>query len=117
MIRRPSWIRWPLTVHIVEPELQEAWKVLEQQFQRNVASLGSTNENLLRQQEPHVNVTQGPIISLAPLFSARGHRLGRLKDKERERHAAFKEQDALCSICSKLIDYKVRKAGRGAWLV
>lgn len=112
MMRRPSWIRWPLTVHIMEPDLHEAWEVLEQKYQQNVTTLGSSNKNLLRyhhHQEPHVNVTQGPIMNLASLFSARGHRLGRLKDKERERHAAFKEQDALCSICSKPIDYKVRK--------
>ncbi|KAF9322762.1 Slx4p interacting protein [Podila minutissima] len=109
MMRRPSWIRWPLTVHIMEPDLHEAWEVLEQKYQQNVTAHGSSNKNLLRyyhHQEPHVNVTQGPIMNLAPLFSARGHRLGRLKDKERERHAAFKEQDAQCSICSKTIDYK-----------
>ncbi|KAG0087443.1 Slx4p interacting protein [Podila epicladia] len=109
MMRRPSWIRWPLTVHIMEPDLHEAWEALEQKYQQNVTTLGSSNKNLLRyhyHQEPHVNVTQGPIMNLAPLFSARGHRLGRLKDKERGRHATFKEQDELCSICSKPIDYK-----------
>ncbi|KAG0027472.1 Slx4p interacting protein [Podila clonocystis] len=109
MMRRPSWSRWPLTVHIMEPDLCEAWEALEQKHQQSVASFVSSNKNFLRHhhhQEPHVNVTQGTIMNLAPLFSARGHRLGRLKDKERERHAAFKEQSALCSICSKLIDYK-----------
>ncbi|KFH62914.1 hypothetical protein MVEG_11438 [Podila verticillata NRRL 6337] len=105
MMRRPSWIRWPLAVHIMEPNLYESWKALEQNYQQNT-SLGSSTRNLLRHQEPHVNVTQGPIMNLAPLFSVKGHRLGRLKDKEQERHADFKEQDALCSICSKLIDYK-----------
>lgn len=98
-------------MHILEPDLYELWEALEQKYQQNT-SLGSSTKNLLRHQKPLVNVTQGPIMDLAPLF-AKGQRLGRLKDKERERHAAFMEQDALCSICSKLIDYKVRKLKKG----
>ncbi|KAF9414159.1 Slx4p interacting protein [Podila epigama] len=105
MMRRPSWIRWPLTVHIMDTALQEPWEALEKRYQQALETI--SQKNLLRRsdlQKP-ITVSLGSMMDVAPLFTSRGHSFVKIKEKVQERHDYFKEQAFKCTVCEKPIDY------------
>lgn len=66
MLRRPSWRRWPLSVHIVDVSLVGAWNDLEKSFKEG------SNTNAFRP----IPMSNGPLDDLKSHFSDRGHRQG-----------------------------------------
>ncbi|KAI1317040.1 hypothetical protein EDD11_009106 [Mortierella claussenii] len=69
MMTRPSWVRWPLTVYIMDPILLQQWSNLEQE-----------RDNLFRSARCHrreIPMKTGTLEELADLFSTRGFQYGK----------------------------------------
>ncbi|KAF9926978.1 Slx4p interacting protein [Linnemannia zychae] len=96
MVGRPSWIRWPLTVYIMDQELMLQWQELDK-TQKKPGALGMNTRILVK---------LGTIDQLAPYFSDRGFRQEQLRLNELEKFDRFKETDSRCLVCSRNIDYK-----------
>ena len=74
MLRRPSWRRWPLSVHIMDVSLVEAWNDLEKSYKEESSeTLPSKNTDTLCP----IPMSNGPLDDLKSHFSDRGHRQGK----------------------------------------
>ncbi|KAF9545210.1 Slx4p interacting protein [Mortierella hygrophila] len=99
MIGRPSWIRWPLTVYLMDLDLKTQWQDLDK-TRGTGAGVGGIGV------KTKIVVKSGTMQELAPLFSDRGFRQEQLRSRELERFDRFKEIDSRCLFCSKGINYK-----------
>ncbi|KAF9898824.1 Slx4p interacting protein [Lobosporangium transversale] len=86
MIQRPSWARWPLSVHIMERSVAEQWRGLDQ----------ALTLNLVRPYR--IPVTSGTLQDLAHMISVRGVYREYLKAKERDRYESFREARSNCMV-------------------
>ncbi|KAK5799338.1 hypothetical protein F5H01DRAFT_357216 [Linnemannia elongata] len=99
MVGRPSWIRWPLTVYLMDQDLQTQWQDLDRTRGTGVGVGGVGVKT-------KIVVKSGTMQELAPLFSDRGFRQEQLRSRELEKFDRFKEIDSRCLFCSKSINYK-----------
>ncbi|KAK3839667.1 MAG: hypothetical protein J3R72DRAFT_447787 [Linnemannia gamsii] len=104
MIGRPSWIRWPLTVYLMDPDLKAQWQELDKT--RGAAAAAGGGTGVGAGVRTKIAVKSGTMEELTPLFSDRGFRQDRQKERELENFDRFKETDSRCLICSKGINYK-----------
>ncbi|KAG0283599.1 hypothetical protein BGZ96_012012 [Linnemannia gamsii] len=100
MITRPSWIRWPLTVYLMDPDLKIRWQDLDRT--RGSGATGGVGAGV----KTKIEVKSGTMQELVPLFSDRGLRQEQLRSRELEKFDRFKETDSRCLFCSKDINYK-----------
>ncbi|KAI8601610.1 hypothetical protein EDD21DRAFT_374010 [Dissophora ornata] len=98
MMRRPSWIRWPLFVYIIDPALLQQWSNLEREFIGSIEYNEVCKTNLLRRETIMQN---GTLEDLVHLFSDRGFQYV----KEMDKYERFHEARSECMVCSKAIDY------------
>ncbi|KAF9097706.1 Slx4p interacting protein [Mortierella sp. AD031] len=101
MIGRPSWIRWPLTVYLMDPDLHTQWQELDK-----APGTGGTGAGGGFRKMSGISVKAGTMDELAPLFSDRGFRQERLQSRVLDKFDRFKETESRCLICVKDIDYK-----------
>ncbi|KAG0331603.1 hypothetical protein BG004_001596 [Podila humilis] len=107
-MHRPSWIRWPLTVHIVERDIKASWDTLEARYLQRQHVLGSSDNNKEASSfelQSKITVTYGPVSDLVAKFSVKDQNGLRQKERERKRHIEFQLIDAVCVLCNGLIAY------------
>ncbi|KAF8931859.1 hypothetical protein BGZ47_011647 [Haplosporangium gracile] len=114
MIGRPSWVRWPLTVYLMDSDLKSQWQDLDRTW--GTVGTGGVVGGVGVGVKTKIVVKSGTMQELAPLFSDRGFRQEQLSSRELEKFDRFKEIDSRCLFCSKGIDYKVilRPASRSS---
>ncbi|KAI8348592.1 hypothetical protein B0O80DRAFT_181173 [Mortierella sp. GBAus27b] len=101
MLRRPSWIRWPLSVYIVDASILSQWSELEKGYNARKKQPGYEKDFIRRD----ITMDIGTLETIAHLFESRGSYHERLKFREQDKYEDFSKVRSKCLVCSKSINY------------